>query len=152
MQEYEKSGDLFSYVADFHRRLKEKYQELADQTDNGRLRMLLEYLIKQEAQYQQGMGRFDLEGREKLKETWYQYIDSEQELTLDNVRLEPDMSKDELLQTALKLDDRLIRFYRSMADNAGSTPETRDVFERLAQQQEEEKSDLIETADGLENL
>jgi len=57
--------------------------------------------------------------RKKLQGTWYQYIPEGEKLKLEDLRLSRDMSIDELVDTALSCDDRLISFFEKMADAAG---------------------------------
>jgi len=73
-------------------------------------------------------------------------------LNLEDLRLSEDMSIDELVDTALSCDNRLIAFFRKMAEASGATEPVRELFSRMIEQEEGEKAKLVETAERIRRL
>jgi hypothetical protein len=152
MRIYEETGNVFELVGDFHRRLKQRYRQLKDRTERKRVRLLLEYLSRHQERYQKALERFGRKGRENLSKTWYQYIPDDEKLTVQDISLSADMNVNQLVTAALTMDERLVEFYRMMAENAGSPPEVQELFTSLAEQEEREKAKLSETAERIKHL
>jgi len=152
MKTYEKTGDVISFIADFHGELGKRYENLTRESDRRRVHLLLEYLSRHEKRWKEGLERFSGEERKKLQKTWHQYIPEEEKLNLKDIRLSEDMSVDELVETALECDNRLIRFYTKMSEAAGAPKEIRELFGRMIEQEQGEKARLVETAERIKRL
>ena len=75
-----------------------------------------------------------------------------EKLNLKDIRLSKDMSVDELVETALECDNRLIRFCTRMSEAAGAPEEIRELFGRMIEQEQGEKARLVETAERIKRL
>lgn len=101
--------------------------------------MLLEYMSRHEKAFEQMLAGYEEPQAGKLLATWMQYEPDDRALEVPRAEaLRPDMSVDEVVETALRLDDELARFYAQAARMA-RIPEVRDLFEGLARQAEDEK-------------
>jgi hypothetical protein len=149
---FDETENVFDMIAGFHRTLKERYDRLTDEAEKERVKMLLDYLSRHERRFEQGLEQYSEQGRRKVLDTWYQYIPDGQTLDPGSLDLTPDMTVDEVVDTALKMDERLKRFFESMAENAGSPPEVREVFRKMVEQEEREKAKLVKTAEQIKRL
>lgn len=146
---YEQIEDILSLAADFHSRLARFYDRLTDEVEKERVAMLLDYLSRHERRLHEGLERYGEEQQEKLGETWLQYAAEDEPLSMDNLDASPDMTVDDLVEMVMELDNRLLTFYRAMIGSAAIPPEVRDMFSRLAEQQEQEKAKLARTAEQI---
>jgi rubrerythrin len=135
MKTYEKTGDVIGFIADFHRELGNRYEKLTEESERRRISMLLEYLSRHEKRWKEGLERFGDEDRKKLQGTWYQYIPEGEKLKLEDLKLSRDMSIDELVDTALSCEDRLISFFEKMANAAGAPVQVKELFSRMIEQE-----------------
>ncbi len=151
MKTYEPARNVLAHAADFHKTLSVMYRDLTEQTDRERVRLLLDYLQRHEKNFEESLKRYSSQTRQRIRETWFQYIPKENELTTEDIELRPDMSIDDIVRAAMELDRRLAAFYRQMAAHGGSQ-EVRDIFSGLAQQEERERSKLAQTAYDIQHL
>jgi rubrerythrin len=139
---YGQVRDVLNTVVEFHRRLREFYSQLAEQTNQERVRILLDYMSRHERGFEQALAEYDQERTQKLLDMWMQYTPEERVLELPKPeKLRHDMTVDEVVNAALRLDDELVRFY-SQAARLAQTEEIRDLFTRLVEQQEDEEQKL----------
>ncbi len=152
MRDYARTEDVFAIVADFHRRLSKIYKRLSGRADQQRVKLLLGYLQRHEQRFAQALEEYDTQAREKIKNTWYQYVPDEETLSTEGIEIEDDMDIDQVTKIAMELDERLIRFFERMANNVGAPYETREVFQAMIEQEKQEKAELIQSAEDLKKL
>ncbi|MFP4418907.1 MAG: hypothetical protein ACLFSB_16730 [Chitinispirillaceae bacterium] len=152
MGEYTRTENVFAIAADFHRRLGTIYQNLTKDADQKRVKLFLDYLNRHEKRFAEALERYDQDMQDKIKNTWYQYVPAEETLSTEGIQLDENMDIDQVLQAALEMDNRLIRFLQRLADNVGAPYETREVFQAMVEQQKQEKRDLLQSAQDLKKL
>ncbi len=131
--------DVLQLSQDIHKNAAILYEQLRDQTQRERIDMLLKFLSKHEEELAETLAKVQQDISERILDEWHQT-----ELTsIANVlegckKCHPDISVQELVNLALKVDDSLISLYRHMSSEA-STDEARQLFNNLVVLEENEK-------------
>ncbi len=95
------------------------------------------------------MAEYDDQRSKELLDTWMQYTPDQRALEVPTPdALREDMTVDEVVETALDLDEKLVEFYARAAQMA-KTPEVKHLFEELTQQQQDEREKLKVNASSL---
>ena len=143
---YEQVRDILDHAREFHKRLEEFYQNLAQNEAVARIKMLLEYLSRHEKFLEQGIANFEESASEQVLDTWFQFTQDKETLKLpEAVNIKSHMSVEDVIRMGLELDDRLIRLYKDAAENA-EVPEVKDVFNNLLEMEKEEEHHLVRAA------
>ena len=139
----ERTRDILADAEAFHRQIGEYYQQLSDQAEKQRIKMLLDYLSRHEEQLADSLADYEQSASTAVMDTWFQ---SKHKLnfceTLKDVEVKPEMSVDDVIDLGLKLDECLITMYRDLAENA-QCEDVRTVFQNLLDMEEEEKRQLV---------
>ncbi len=145
-QTYKQAKDLLDVVRDYHKHLGEFYSKLSDISDDERVQMLLDYLSRYTENIEKGFAEYTEALDPKLLETWIQYVPDPDLLSVPEAeKLDADMSVDDVANIAIELDDHLVRFYSEAAERVDYDTLT-DLFDRLKEYEEAEKSKITENA------
>ena len=131
--------DVLVLSQDIHTSASNLYEQLREQTQRERIDMLLKFLSKHEEELAQILAKVTAEASEKILGEWHQTELTSVAEILDGCKeCHPDISVQELVNMALKVDDSLISLYKHMASEA-STDEARQLFNNLVVLEENEK-------------
>jgi rubrerythrin len=148
---YKRVGDVLSMVRRFHNQLAEFYTRLYETSDKERVRMLLDYMSRHEKNFEQAIEEYNEQTSHKLLNTWIQYTPDRGVLSIPEVKdFEKDATLDDVIEIAMELDDRLVHFYSEAARLVDSY-ELKDLFNKLKEQEEEEKSEIKKNATSIKN-
>lgn len=143
---YSTVKDVLDYSQQLHKHASNLYQQLRDQTQRERVDMMLQLLADHEALLATSMQNLHEHTSQRVLAEWHQFEPGSISKALDGCKeFHPDISVDELVQIALKIDDYLIALYRQMASEATSV-EARQLFENLIQLEETEKVRTVRAA------
>jgi hypothetical protein len=143
---FEQVRDVLDHAREFHNRLSEFYQDLADHEEAARIKMLLEHIGTREKSLEQGLANFEESASKQVLDTWFQYAQDESTLKLpDAMEIKPHMSVEDVIRIGLELDDRLIKLYKDAAENA-DVPEVREVFNNLLEMEQQDEHRLVRAA------
>lgn len=143
---FEQVRDILDHAREFHKKLHELYQQLADQEEAARIKLLLEYLGGHEKLLEQGIANFEQSASEEILDTWFQFTQDDAILKLpETLQLKPHMAVDEVIRMGLELDDRLIKLYRDAVENS-EVPEVQEVFDNLLAMEQQEERHLVRAA------
>lgn len=140
---YSTVGDILQYSKDLHIHTRKLYEQLRDNSQRERVEMMLDLLAEHEKTL--GAQVADLQGSasKAVLEEWHQFEPKKIDEVLANCSsLNADMSVDDLVNLALKLDDFMIEFYRQIASEATSRA-TREIFTNLIELEENEKMQIV---------
>lgn len=153
MHNFEQVKDILDYSVEFHRELRALYDKLSAESDQTRVKMLLDYLARHERDRADAVARFEKEHQgEASLQSWLQYAPSKDiEALLKDCVVRPDMSVEDVITTALAFDDALIAVYKQTASEADD-PKVKALFESLADMEEKEKERFVRDAGWLEDL
>lgn len=136
---FEQTKDVLNHARDFHAKLARFYHSLADETQQERIKLLLDYFSRHEQHLGDSLDRFEDETSTDILDTWIDFSQDKQILRFPaDIDIEPDMSVEQVIKIAMQLDECLIRLYRQLVDNT-NVPELREIFEELLALEESEK-------------
>jgi len=131
--------DVLELSQEIHRSAANLYEQLREQTQRDRVDMLLKFLSRHEEELAQTLVKVQADVSERILGEWHQTELTSVASILDGCKeCHPDISVQELVNLALKVDDSLISLYKHMASDA-STDEARQLFNNLVVLEENEK-------------
>ena len=152
MKSFERTQDVLDHARAFHKELQRLYQQLSTETEKERVKMLLEYLSRHEEHLEQSLSAYEAGASKRVLDTWFKYVPQEDKLQkFRDVKLEPEMSVDDVIEVALQMDNCLVDFYKDMAEVAVSQ-EVKEVFTNLLEMEEQEKHKLVRNALQLKEI
>ncbi|MBE0484341.1 MAG: hypothetical protein IBX52_12665 [Bacterioplanes sp.] len=138
--------DILQYSAHLHQHASNLYEQLREQTQRERVDMMLVLLSRHEQTLAASLQSVQEHANESVLQEWHQFEASSIADVLDNGQnLHPDMSVDELVQIALKIDDYLIQLYRQILSEA-SGKDSQALFQGLISLEENEKMSTVRAA------
>lgn len=149
---YETAKDLLGEAASLHEGLARYYQRLSGEAERERVRLLLDYLARHEANMADVLDRFGKETADRVRNAWFKYeLDGEFVKCIPPARPVQDMSTSEIVDLAIQLDDCIIDLYQLIAMQS-ELPEAREAFTNLVALERTEKMRMVRQAMGLEDL
>lgn len=141
---YKQVRDVIDGIRAFHRKLGDLYQRMGEVADKERLKILLEYMSRHEQNIDDYLDRFEKDvASRRILESWVKArTDEEPLMPLETESLQADMSSEQIMRTALEMDERLIGFYEKMSRLA-ETEEARDMFSALLKHERREEVKLV---------
>ncbi len=145
-------GDILAQARQFHQDLSRFFGDLEKVADRERVKMLLSYFSHQEEALQESLRSFETSIGHEVLATWYKFPpESEGKHLLEHLHLEPSMTVDQVVETALALVDCLTRVYRTAAETA-PTEDVREVFRHLLRLADRQRDRLQEQGDAVKDL
>jgi len=149
---YKTVKDVVEHSRSLHHQISEFYHKLGEQSSQVRVKMLLEYLERHEAQFEEMLQKFESDKSQKIWDEWFQYAPEHNlEEILTEIDVKEDMNVDDVVAMALKLDDYFIDLYKDMSQNAASS-DVKAVFENLVAMEEKEKIRTARTAIEMNDM
>jgi rubrerythrin len=147
---FETTRDVLDFVKQFHRKARNLYRELANHEDQERLKLLLDYLSRHENHLAKSLADYEQEASEKILDTWFQYVPDLALLEpINNIDIVPNLSVDEIIELAMRLDNCLIELYKEMIDNSAAISEVKEVFQNLLEMEKQEQHQLARSRLGI---
>lgn len=138
--------DILEYSARLHQHASNLYQQLREQTQRDRVDMMLKLLSAHEQTLAQSLQSTQEHASATTLSEWHQFeASSIADVLSGGDAIHPDMSVDELVQIALKIDDYLIQLYRQMMSEAPSR-DSQALFQGLISLEENEKMSTVRAA------
>lgn len=143
---YSTVRDILGYSQKVHQHASALYEQLREETQRERVDMMLKLLSHHEEGLAAAVADFRDSSRSRILEEWHQFEPEDIGDLLSECRaIHPDISVDELVMIALKVDEFLIGVYRQLSAEASSS-EARELFENLAVSEEAEKIRTVRAA------
>jgi len=143
---YGQAKEIINAARAFHQRASTFYQQLGNQAESAKVKMLLDYLVRHEAHLERALSDYSQEVRSKALNSWYQYAQEKCLLQPFDVSQYPkDMTVDDVMNIGLNIDSCLIASYKGMAEAATSS-EVREIFENLLLMEQQQKHKLARIA------
>lgn len=143
---YRQVHDVLDGIKAFHRRLGEMYHSMSEAADKERMKMLLDYMSRHEANAVECLDQFEKDDKTRVLESWFKSKTLDADLAgLDPGTLRPGMDIDDVIRVALEIDTKLLDFYRKMAD-AASSDAARDLFQALLKQEQKMETRMVRDA------
>ena len=135
-----------------HARIAALYEDIREQSELERVKMLLEHLSRHEHHLEQTLARYEKGVRGGLLEAWLEYSPSlDVDAVMNACALPEHPSTDAIFSAALAFDDTLVKLYREIAEKAHDT-HTKALFQDLRQLEEQEKIQVSRAAMSLQDM
>jgi len=146
---YRTTKEILDHVTSFHQSLKDIYFKIDDLGEKEKLDLILAFTEQHKRRLQENLNLYEKETPDKIKKIWLKYI-SEDDLSneCNNINLHPKMSIEDVIETALKFEDCLIRFYEKVVERC-HFPEVQKIFENLLNLAKRERLDIIRNDHGV---
>lgn len=152
LHNFEQVKDILDYGIELHAQLRVLYNTLGKESDQERVKMLLDYLGKHERNRAEAMKRFEQAPHGRTLDVWLQYAPTREiEQMLVNCVIRPDMTVDDVIKIAMDFDNALIEIYKE-AVRESDDPNAKAIFMNLIEMEEKEKQRFIRDAEWMQDL
>jgi len=149
---YKTVKDVVDHSRRLHQQISQMYSEMSQQQTQERVKMLLDYLQRHEKHLEEVLCQFEKDKSQKVLDSWFQYApDQDLSEVLAEINVKENMTTDEIIAMALKLDDYFIELYESMVESSHSS-DARSVFQNLLDMEKQEKIRTARTALTLQDM
>ncbi len=101
--------DILEHVREFHRSLHDFYEECSEETEDERVKALLDYIGRHEGNFNEALARYEETAARGVLDTWLQFAPDETlNQALKKVEFTPGVSPDEVIQVALDPNSQMI--------------------------------------------
>lgn len=140
---FEQARDVIDHARDYHQRLGDRLRQVTDESEKGRIQLLLMYLSRHEDHLGKALADYELGAPDAVLDTWFQTPPRfEPRPACDpEIVLLPHTTVDELTRGVLQLHECLREVYREGAERA-DVPEVREAFANLAEHMRAEERQL----------
>ena len=129
---------MLDQIRDFHGRLAEYYAQLSDETEQQRVKMLLDHMSGHEQDLQSSLAAYEDGASRQVMDTWVDCSHCDEIIaTCKQTPIAPETSVDGVIGAAMDVDRCLLHFYREAAEKA-ETESVRDVFKNFIEMEEAE--------------
>lgn len=145
---YVKMIDLLRRGEKFHNDLAAYYESLKESARREDVKMMLEYIKRHETFLAQTLKAYEAEAPSKVLDTWFQY-EPEASLmdAINSVAIDPDMTPDDVIELAVKLDECLISLYKQMKEFSPPA-EVLEAVDKLLEIEEEQRNKMVHGLQG----
>lgn len=149
---YKTVKDVVDHSRRLHQQISQLYRDMSQKHSQERVKMLLDYLQRHEQHLEEALCQFEKDKSQKVLDSWFQYA-PDQDLTqvLAEIAVHDQMSTDEVIAMALKLDDYFIELYENMVESSHSS-DAKSVFQNLLDMEKQEKIRTARTALTLQDM
>ncbi|HLU39603.1 MAG TPA: hypothetical protein VK081_09465 [Planctomycetota bacterium] len=146
---YLRVGEFLDRVRAIHRAFQRHYRQSAYWQSDDRLRMLLERMATQEKALASTAEHWGSAADATVRETWMQYVPLERVAeVLEDTEVDPNEDIERVIAKATAFDAAIVEAYRALASSM-LPPRVRDVFESLAQMEENKGKQRSMSAEEL---
>jgi len=140
---FETTKDIIDHAKKFHQKLGEVYAALGERAGKEKLKLLLNYMSRHESHLVECIDAMESDASKKILETWFKYSPQMPDCEcFECIDISADMSLEEVVDTALRVDQCLVRFYRDAAEKA-VVPEVKDFFQKILDLEKKEESECL---------
>ena len=150
---FEQTRTILQQLApDYHRRVSDYYQSMAEGEVSPRVRLMLDYLIAHEQHRALALGEYCNDAPHKVLEHWLKGVQINfPKAPAGILDAEAATNLDQLIKAAVNYKTILIDYFSYLLDHC-SDQETRNLFLSLKNQEEKAMKRMIRHAQGLADL
>lgn len=135
---YSQVKNMLDQIRDFHGQLVEYYERLSKETEQQRVKMLLEHMSKHEQELQEGLRAYEEIAAKNIMDSFVDCAYCDEILaTCRHTPVAPETSIEGVIKVAMDVDNCLLRFFREVAESA-ETERVREVFKNFIDLEEGE--------------
>lgn len=148
----EQTRSIIDHTRIFHRRVSQYYHRLADSTQRGRVKLLLDYMSEHEQRLADCMAQYEVTAPEKILNTWIQIANTTDATKLmADAELVSGMSVDEIVDLGIRFSECVIEVYQQLSSQ--SEPESvQQVFANLLSLEQKALQQFVRDAGRLADL
>lgn len=140
---FEQTKDVLEHARSFHQRVSDFYHRLSDQTDQQRLKLLLDYMAQRERELARALDQFTEGSSREVLDTWFQFCCDDETLKLcPEALLYDDMSPEQIIRAGVALSQCFIDLFGEIA-NTSDSETVRTVFQSLLESEQREQKKLV---------
>lgn len=144
--------NILDHARYYHNFLAAYYKKVAEETEQPRIKLLLDHLSLHEKYLEAGLARFQEEASAHILETQHKFTFCEKKLKqLQKKGITPVDSVDEVMRKAIELDDCLVDFYRDLLRQTTSAA-LKEIYLNLITLEESEKMQMVQDAHNLKDI
>lgn len=136
--------NLLDTVRQFHQQVAD-YCQRTSLHQNERIRLLLEYIGRHEQHLAEATAAYQQNGPDKVLDTWFRNVPAQLANAQDIDTLGSHPSVDDVIDWVMRLDDSIINYYQSLAEEA-EIPEVRTALTNLLAMESREKLKTVRSA------
>ncbi|HBA84585.1 MAG TPA: hypothetical protein DCZ95_10865 [Verrucomicrobia bacterium] len=130
----------------FHQALSEYYTKNSELASNEKMQVLLTYMSRHEQNMVEALARYEDGASKKVLNTWFKYPpEMKHAKCFECLELSPDMSPDDIMETALRVDQCLVALYKQAAEKSVSQ-DVKDLFKQLLAMEQKEETKALRDA------
>lgn len=138
---FDQTRDILDHARDFHRRLIRFYNGLTGLAEDEITLRLIDDLIEHEKQLEMRLADYEETAANDTMDTFFKYLIATTDQVFDGYFVPEIVDVDYVVKTTRFFDEKLARFYESMAQRAGST-QVREMLENLQELEQREQMAL----------
>jgi hypothetical protein len=147
---YQTTRDILHGFEQLHRQLARHYQRMGDSAAQERLKLLLDYLRRNEKRLQITLHRAGESTDGKVLNTWYRDAPALDQV-LATLAPPPPENLDTLVDQVLRLNQHLVELFEQLAAN-GPTEAVQALFANLAEQERQSSTQLQRATLSLQDI
>lgn len=138
--------DLLERARKFHRDLADFYARLSHDAERQEVKQLLDYMSRHEEYLDCCLREYEKGASKAVLDTWFKPGPDFSEFTsFEHFRMHPDMTVDEIIDLALRLDQCLMKLYAYLAERAVCR-ECADALRELLEMEQTEERRVLRAA------
>ena len=143
---FERVTDIVEHAKQFHRKLGKLYEQLADAAAKEKVRILLNYMSRHEQQLVECLAGYEKDAAAKVLGTWFKFAPAMPKCEcFECVDLKPDMTVEQIIETALRVDHCLLKVDAEASEKA-VVPEVKDLFSKLVEMEKKKETESLRNA------
>jgi len=139
---FEQTRDILEKARGFHRDLAAYFERLERVAQQEKVRMVLEYLRRHEQAMDEELKSFEARAERPVLDSWFKYAPESVQETIARLEIRPDMTVEEVVAIALKLDEQLLELYGHAARLAPDA-DARELFANLHREGLRERARIL---------
>lgn len=150
---FEQTKEILQHLApNYHRRVSDFYQEMADGEVSPRVQLMLDYLIDHEQNRALALGEFCRDASPHVLEHWFKGVEINfPEARQDTLSEAASRDLDQLIKAAVCYKSSLISYFAHLLEHCEGKEST-NLFQTLKIQEEKAMKRMIRHAQGLADL
>lgn len=144
--------DFLVHIEKCHMAMAELYTRLGQESDDEKVKLLLNFMKHKEQLSYQYVHEYVQQAPVSILEAWLDKIDDQNfPMRCQELRLQSDLSLDDVISLTIDLDTELIELLKSTSDDS-PTPEIEVALEKLSKKEEKNLHQVIKASLEFEHM
>ena len=148
---FDQTRDILDHARGFHRRMIRFYNDLRPLTEEGVTLSLIDELIEHERQLELRLSDYEDSVSDNTLDTFFKYMVAMTDQAFSSYPIPEEIDVDYIIQATRYFDEKLRKFYESMARKAMSI-QVREMLENLQEMERREQLGLSKLMVSLQEM